>query len=141
MLCTGDEIRPYVEANIGAKLPDSATFIADYRDGQIVSAAGFANWFGHDVEVFLASAGALGRGFLKRLGRYAFDELGCTRVTCRVASDNPWCEVLPRVGLDHRARASVRWRPARFRAMRAPITPTPTMCWRSVRPPAGSRHC
>lgn len=98
MLCTGEEIRPYVEANIGATLPESATFIADYRDGQIVSAAGFANWFGHDVEVFLASAGALGRGFLKRLGRYAFDELGCTRVTCRVASDNPWCEVLPRVG-------------------------------------------
>lgn len=98
MLCTGEEIRPYVEANIGATLPENATFIADYRDGQIVSAAGFASWYGHDVEVFLASAGALGRGFLKRLGKYAFDELGCARVTCRVASDNPWCEVLTRVG-------------------------------------------
>ena len=35
---------------------------------------------------------------MKRLGKYAFDELGCARVTCRVASDNPWCEVLTRVG-------------------------------------------
>lgn len=104
MLCIGEEIRPYVESNIGATLPENATFIADFRDGQIVSAAGFANWFGHDVEVFLASAGALGRGFLKRLGRYAFDELGCARVTCRVAADNEWCSVLPRVGFVEEGR-------------------------------------
>ena len=104
MLCTGEEIRPYVESSIGATLPENATFIADYRDGQIVSAAGFANWYGHDVEVFLASAGALGRGFLKRLGRYAFDELGCARVTCRVAADNEWCSVLPRVGFVEEGR-------------------------------------
>ena len=38
------------------------------------------------------------RDFLKGIGRYAFDDLGCRRVTCRVAADNPWCKVLVRLG-------------------------------------------
>ena len=69
MLCTGDELRPFVEGTIGVTLPERATFIGDFRDGQVVSAAGFTNWCGHDVEVFLASSGALGRGFLRRIGQ------------------------------------------------------------------------
>lgn len=98
MLCTGDELRPYIEATIGVTLPENATFIGDFRGGVVHSAAAFVNWCGHDVEVHLASDGVLSRAFLKRLGGYVFGELGCTRASCRVAADNPWQNVLTRMG-------------------------------------------
>jgi hypothetical protein len=98
MLCTGDELRPYIQATIGVTLPENATFIGDVRDGAVHSAAAFVNWCGHDVEVHLASAGVLSRAFLRRLGEYVFGELGCTRASCRVAADNPWKNVLTRMG-------------------------------------------
>ena len=104
MLCTGDELRPYVEATIGVTLPEYATFIGDYRDGLVHSAAAFVNWCGHDVEVHLASAGALSRAFLRRMGQYVFSELGCTRASCRVAADNPWRDVLTRMGWQQEGR-------------------------------------
>ena len=104
MLCTGDELRPYVEATIGITLPEYATFIGDYRDGLVHSAAAFVNWCGHDVEVHLASAGALSRAFLRRMGQYVFSELGCTRASCRVAADNPWRDVLTRMGWQQEGR-------------------------------------
>lgn len=97
-LCVGQELRGPLEAALGATVPENAYFIGDFRDGVVVSVAGFANWYGHDVEVFLASTGALGRAFLKRAAEYAFGELGCTRMTCRVSADNPWAETLPRLG-------------------------------------------
>ena len=104
MLCTGDELRPYVEATIGVTLPEYATFIGDYRDGLVHSAAAFVNWCGHDVEVHLASAGALSRAFLRRMGQYVFGELGCTRASCRVAANNPWRDVLTRMGWQQEGR-------------------------------------
>lgn len=97
-LCCGPELRPYIEAAVGVVLPENATFIGDVRDGQVHSVAAFVNWCGHDVEVHMASSGAMSRAFLKRLGEYAFGELGCTRASCRVADDNPWKNVLTRLG-------------------------------------------
>lgn len=98
MLCTGDELRVPLESALAASIPEKAYFIGDFRDGAVVSVAGFANWYGHDVEVFLASSGSLGRAFLKRCAAYAFGELGCMRMSCRVSADNPWNETLPRLG-------------------------------------------
>lgn len=97
-LCVGDELRGPLEAVLGATLPANASFIGDYREGRLASIAGFANWYGHDVEVFLVSDGALGRAFLRRCGKYAFGELGCIRMSCRVSADNPWNKTLPRLG-------------------------------------------
>lgn len=97
-LCAGAELRIPLETALGASIPEKAYFIGDFRDGDLVSVAGFANWYGHDVEVFLASMGTLGRAFLKRCGKYAFEELGCLRMSCRVSADNPWNETLPRLG-------------------------------------------
>ena len=98
MLCVGDELRAPLEAALGAQIPDNAYFIGDFRDGAVVSVAGFANWYGHDVEVFLASSGTLARGFLRRAARYAFSELGCIRMTCRVADGSEWVSGLERLG-------------------------------------------
>lgn len=97
-LCVGSELRGPLEAALGASVPENASFIGDFRDGSVVSVAGFANWYGHDVEVFLASAGSLGRAFIKRVGEFAFSELGCCRMSCRVSADNPWAVKLERLG-------------------------------------------
>lgn len=98
MLCQGEELRPQLEAALGCVIPHPAVFIGKVVDGEVVSIAAYANWFGHDAEIFMWSAGTMHRDFLKGIGRYAFDELGCKRVTCRVAADNPWCKVLVRLG-------------------------------------------
>lgn len=98
MLCTGDELRPYLEAGVGVTLPENAAFIGDVRDGKVHSVAAFVNWCGHDVEVHMFSSGVMGRAFLKRMGEYVFGELGCSRASCRVADDNPWKNVLTRMG-------------------------------------------
>ena len=98
MLCAGDELRPYIEHGIGVPLPEKAYFIGKVKDGEVVSVAGWANWYGHDAEIFMWSAGTMTRDFLKRIGQYSFSDLGCKRITCRVAADNPWKDVLVRLG-------------------------------------------
>jgi len=98
MLCAGEELRPWLERGIGAALPENAYFIGKVVDGQVVSVAGWANWYGHDAEIFMWSSGTMTRDFLKRIGQYSFGEMGCARITCRVAADNPWKDVLVRLG-------------------------------------------
>lgn len=98
MLCAGEELRPYIERGIGVALPAGAYFIGKLRNKEVISVAGWANWYGHDAEIYMWSSGAMTRDFLRRIGRYSFDELGCSRVTCRVAASNPWKDVLTRLG-------------------------------------------
>ena len=97
-LCTGDALRHYLERGVGAHVPENATFIGKVKDGMVVSVAGWANWCGHDAEIFMWSSGTMTRDFLKRIGHYSFGEMGCSRITCRVAADNPWKDVLTRLG-------------------------------------------
>lgn len=66
--------------------------------------AAFANWYGHDAEIFMWSAGSMSRGFLRALGRYAFRDLGCLRLTSRVAASNPWSSVIVRLGFVEEGR-------------------------------------
>lgn len=98
MICTGPELRPFMEAQLEARLPAEMQFIGDWREGQVVACCGFAHYVGHDVEVFLAATGGLGRGLLRAAVRYAFVTLGVARATCRVADTNPWAKLMPRMG-------------------------------------------
>lgn len=98
MLCTGEELRPYIEAGLDVELPRPAVFIAKWAADGPASIAAFTNWRGHDVEVSLWSLGRLSRDFLRRIGRYAFTELGCARATALVRADNPWAHHLERLG-------------------------------------------
>lgn len=104
MLCAGEELRPYIERGIGAEMPGQAYFIGDFRDGAVVSVAGLAHWCGHDVEVSLWSAGTLSRAFVRRVMRYVFEELGCVRMTARVAAGNKGHAMWPRLGFVQEGR-------------------------------------
>jgi RimJ/RimL family protein N-acetyltransferase len=98
MLFQGEELRPLLEHALGASIPAPARFIGKVVDGDAVSIAGLASWNGHDCEAFLWSAGTLHRDFIRAFGRYVWRDLECDRVSCRVAADNPWSEILPRLG-------------------------------------------
>ena len=99
MLCAGEDLRPILERELGAELPKAATFIGRITDERITEIAAFCNWVGHDAEVHLWCSGTLHRDFLRRIGHYAFDEMGCKRITCRVAGDTPeWHAQLARMG-------------------------------------------
>lgn len=109
MLCRGEELRPYLEGALGAAVGSPAEFIGKLdAEGRVVSVAGFTHWCGTDVEVSLVSDGRLRRDFIRRVFAFVFDELGCTRCTCRVAESNAWHEELPRLGfvLEGRLRES-----------------------------------
>lgn len=107
MLCTGNDLRPVIEAGLGSALPDNCQFIGDVREGNVVSVAAFHGWRGDvidgawrgfDAEIALWSSGRMGRAFLARCDRYAFTELGLSRLTALVRADNPWHRVITRVG-------------------------------------------
>jgi RimJ/RimL family protein N-acetyltransferase len=105
MLCAGEELRPFLEAALATTLPQAATFIGRLTDGELSEIAGFCNWVGHDAEVHLWCSGTLHRDFLRRIGRYAFDEMGCQRITCRVAGDShDWHAQLERMGFVREGR-------------------------------------
>ena len=88
-----------MEACLGAKVPTPATFIGKLdAEGRAVNLAAVAHWTGDDCEIFLASDGALRRDFIKAVFRYAYDDCGCVRVTCRVDEALDWAQSLPRIG-------------------------------------------
>lgn len=97
-LCTGEELRPIIEAGLDARIDTPAQFIANFRDGRVVAVAAFSNWRRHDAEIALWSRGGLSRDFLEALGRYAFGTLGCARITSLVRADNPWRDQIVRLG-------------------------------------------
>lgn len=99
MLCQGEELRPWVEEAIGQELPSPATFIGDLLDGQPHAVAAFCEWRQHSVEIHVACGGSFTRAFLRRLARYAFDELGVRYVRGYVAADKAdWLKTLSRLG-------------------------------------------
>lgn len=103
MLCQGEELRHWIEDAIGQDIPTPATFIAKVgEDGLPVCVAGFADWRVFDVEVYFWCAGTMTRDFLRRVARYAFEELNVRYVRCRAASDMPeWIEEIKRLGFVH----------------------------------------
>jgi RimJ/RimL family protein N-acetyltransferase len=53
-------------------------------DGEIIGGVIFDDWTGPNIEATVAGEPrAWTRAFLRRLGAYAFEELGCIRVTIR----------------------------------------------------------
>ena len=98
-LCQGPLLGDYITESIGYQLPDPAVYLGKTRDGVPRCVAGFGNYRGYDVEVFLWSDGGLTRDFLRRIGEYAFRELRVKFVRCTVAADQPdWLAQVERMG-------------------------------------------
>lgn len=113
MLCSGDELRPYIEAGLGARLPEACQFIGKGHRGEVVAVAAFHGWRGEEIdgvwrgfdcEISLWSRRGLSRDFLRRCERYAFGEMGVSRVTSLVRADNPWQHAITKVGFQQEGR-------------------------------------
>jgi RimJ/RimL family protein N-acetyltransferase len=70
----------FVSAALGFGLCPPYTTMGLERDGAIVGAVLFNHFEGADVHVTLAGHGWT-RGFLRAVGDYVFDQLGCERMT------------------------------------------------------------
>ena len=77
MLCVGTNCAP-----VGLRRSDTGQRLrlisGDFRDGAWCPWRGSQNWYGRDVEVFLASSGTLARGFLRARRNYAFPGLAAS---------------------------------------------------------------
>jgi RimJ/RimL family protein N-acetyltransferase len=104
-LCRGDHLRDPLEESVGYEVPESAEFIAETGPEGIRSIAGFANWRGYDVEVYLTTTGSISRAFLRRIAHYAFSELRVKFVRCQAAADNvEWLDQIRRMGFVEEGR-------------------------------------
>lgn len=87
MIDCGEHHRAWLESRLGATLAPDAVFIANTSPYGV---AGFERWTGDDVEVhYSGERGFLSRRFLRALARYAFDQLGCRRITGRIPVFRP----------------------------------------------------
>ena len=87
MIDWGEHHREWLERTIGATLEPTAQFLANSEPYGVV---GFERYTGDDVEVHVAGErGFLTRRFLRALAHYAFNDLGCARVTGRVPDFRP----------------------------------------------------
>lgn len=104
-LCRGDHLRDPLEESVGFEIEGPAEFIADMGPEGIRSIAGFANWRGYDVEVYLTTTGSISRAFLRRIAHYAFSELRVKFVRCQSAADHTeWLDQLRRMGFVEEGR-------------------------------------
>ncbi len=94
----GEELRRYIENGIGITLPEEALFIGKVADGRVVNVAAAYNYCGYDMEIALWSDGSFGRDFLRRLGRYMWEECGCRRVTSRVEAGSRMASIMDKAG-------------------------------------------
>lgn len=77
-----DQVESWISDRIGRPLCQPCVAIGLETDGEMAGAAVFNCWTGPNVHVTVAgSPKAWTRVFLRRLAHYAFDELGCIRVT------------------------------------------------------------
>jgi hypothetical protein len=50
------------------------------RNGEVTAGVVFNNYTGHDIEVTVAG-GPFTRGFISAVGQYAFEQIGCLRIS------------------------------------------------------------
>lgn len=82
MIVSTPAVAEYVGRKVGAKIVEPFTALGVESRGQIVAGVVFNVWTGPDVQMTIAAEpGFITRAFLRRVGRYATEELGCVRAT------------------------------------------------------------
>jgi RimJ/RimL family protein N-acetyltransferase len=88
LIVTGDRVAKYVSEKIGRALCPPYTAMGIERDGEIVAGTVFNQFEGADVHVTVAGRrDAFSRKYLKAVGNYVFNQLGCIRMT--IISEQP----------------------------------------------------
>jgi RimJ/RimL family protein N-acetyltransferase len=86
-MIVGDErVAQFVSDRLGFGLCPPYTCMGIERDGEIVGGVLFNCFEGHDLHVSVAGCGWT-RAFLKAVGEYVFDQLGCERMTAITADE------------------------------------------------------
>lgn len=86
MIVVGEVAARFVSGKLGFGLCPPYSAMGLERDGEIVAGVVFNHFEGADVHVTLAGSG-WNRTFLKAVGGYVFDQLGCERMTAVTACD------------------------------------------------------
>lgn len=80
MIVADERVARFVSEKLGYGLCPPFTAVGIERDGEIVAGAVFNHYEGADVHVTVAGKGWT-KGFLRAVGTYVFDQLGCERMT------------------------------------------------------------
>jgi hypothetical protein len=82
LIVSGEKVAAYVADRLGSHFSTEHTALGIERDGRFVAGIVFNCWTGPDVQLSIAAEpGALARRFLRRVGLYITQELGCIRAT------------------------------------------------------------
>ena len=90
LLCADDMVAAWMAAQVDADhiIPPYTAFAALSADGQIAGAVLFNALQEASVEVSLVAPRRVSRSLLRAASRYAFETLGCHRVTARTRASN-----------------------------------------------------
>lgn len=81
MIVTVEEVARFVSRALGFGLYPPYTAMGIERDGRIVAGVLFNCFEGADVHVTIAGTGWT-PGFVRAVGAYVYDQMGCERMTC-----------------------------------------------------------
>lgn len=80
MIRTDEAVARFVSERIGMGLCPPYTCMGLERNGEVVAGVVFNCFEKPDIHVTVAGSGWT-RGFIREVGRYVFDQLGCLRMT------------------------------------------------------------
>jgi len=80
VIVTDDRVALFISEKVGKPFFPPFTVMGLEKDGEIVSGVLFNMFEGEDVHVSVAGH-HFPRSFLREVGRYVFDQLGCERAT------------------------------------------------------------
>lgn len=80
MIATDERVARFLSERLGTALCPPYSLMGIERDGEIVAGVLFNQFEGANVHVSIAGSG-WGRDFIKAVGRYVYDQLGCLRMT------------------------------------------------------------
>ncbi len=81
-------IADWLGKRLGEKFSAPYKVIGGVRNEALVCAWLFNQYNGRNIEVSVASDGAINRGFIYAAADYVFNQLGCKRASCHVSINN-----------------------------------------------------
>lgn len=99
MIVSDDRVAKFVSARTGKAFCPPFVCMGMERNGEVVGGVLMNHFEGNDIHVSVAGSGWT-RGFLKAVGDYVFDQLGCERMTA-ITADEVTATFVERLGGQH----------------------------------------